>query len=208
MTTALAIIAVLVSLGALGVAIWQGNSNRRSAAAAEGAEITAQQSVDIARQSELHAKASAEAAQQVAKAEIERDHDRLAPDLGQATWDQYREPFDPADWRHLYVFRASRAYAVQVTGVWADGSTVGLVTEPPLGQIQSGSEVRVHVGAEGKVGLPDSLLLRFWPAQDGPPSSRWGCPCDRPSSPGGPAHWKQEVRLPKDLRYDVKDSLG
>jgi hypothetical protein len=79
MTTALAVAAFIVSLLALWVAWWNGNSARRSADAAEGSQQAADRAADAAKD-------SAGAARQVATAELGRDHEAYRPDLSQGNF--------------------------------------------------------------------------------------------------------------------------
>ncbi|WP_430788094.1 hypothetical protein [Actinoplanes sp. G11-F43] len=175
---------------ALALSIWALAFNRRSAAAAEDAAVTSRQASD-------HARTAAEAAEKATRVELDREHDRRAPDLSMATWQLNKEALDPAEWRDLYTFTVARPYLIKAIGVWAGGARKELDVKPE--RIGFGTEVSVVVNTRGNAAPPTSVELLFWPYRPRR-GQAWFCACGRPASPDdgdGAGHWIREITVPR-----------
>ncbi|SDT74267.1 hypothetical protein [Actinoplanes derwentensis] len=186
MTSALAVAALFISLVALAVAWWNGNSARRSADAAEGAQQAADRSADAAKD-------SAEAARQVASAELERDHESYRPDLSQAKFAYPRSrPKPPFE----YTFVPSRRYRLRAYAGKA-GEPMRDLTDGNFRAITSGVSVSIAAAEAGAEAHPDFLLLQFWPPAPAAGEEVWMCPCGRPTEPSEQPHWDMRVEVPR-----------
>ncbi|HEY6117202.1 MAG TPA: hypothetical protein VI172_14720 [Candidatus Dormibacteraeota bacterium] len=194
MTTALAIIAIIVSLAAFAVALWQGHSNRRAATAAEDAAVTSRQAADYARE-------ALDVAKQGGAVELDREHDRFAPKLSDGQWHVDEQPLDPADWKDLYTFRVSRPFLIHAYGVWPDGTKRQLAVTPD--RIGYDTPVSIVATLDSATELPVSIELLFWPPIPKGPGQWWQCRCGRSLSPEdgkGSGHWHRVVKVPDELR--------
>jgi hypothetical protein len=131
---------------------------------------------------------------------LDREHDRRAPDLSAAMWQQNAEALDPAEWRDLYTFTVARSYLIKAIGVWAGGGRKELEVTPE--RIGFGTEVSVVVNTRGNAEPPTSVELLFWPYRPRGRGQAWSCECGRPSNPDegdgdGAGHWIREVAVPR-----------
>ncbi|MEU8231972.1 hypothetical protein AB0C12_20495 [Actinoplanes sp. NPDC048967] len=199
MTTALAAIAVLISLAALTVALWQGNSNRRSAVAAEDSAVTSRESSDHARESAAHAKASAEAAARVAQAETDRDHEAYTPPLNGRFLTDSR---GTGNRDLIYVFSLDRDYEIRAVLTSANGIGTTDRTVVPRRRPKNGYEVAIQAWPQGSKQSDWAwLLVRFWPPVPQEGRARpWVCRCGQTVDAGdheGHWDWRIPVRPPQ-----------
>jgi hypothetical protein len=127
MTTALAIVAIAISLGAICVSVWNARSDSRSATAAEDSAVTSRQAADHARESVEQAKRSAESGERNALAaeEAVKHADRGAKAAESAT-EIARVSAEAsnvsaraaADLLRVELDREHDDYAPQVAGKW------------------------------------------------------------------------------------------
>ena len=195
MTTALAVTAVVISLGALGVALWQGSSNRRSAVAAEDSAVTSRQAADYARESAEHAKASAEAADRVAQSEVGRDHETYRPMVPH----QFTRVANPRTGKDnlFFEFWPKRTYRM-AADLLLEGGGMSPASIDPGPVIEAGRRTRVYIGEVGGMKLPEGLSMRFWPPEAGDPGESWQCPCGRTDD--GDFHWvwNRQIEVPPE----------
>ncbi|MGW4943441.1 hypothetical protein ACWEOZ_17855 [Actinoplanes sp. NPDC004185] len=179
----LSIIAIVISAVAIGVSVWTGLSNKRSAVAAEQALVAAEKAADASA-------ASARSAAQVAKAELERDHESYRP-RGVREFVLVRNERTGRD-NVFFDFTPDRSYRLMGDGMHEHGGRVPLSSNPgPI--LQAGHRTRLYVGELEGTPLPKSLSLRFWPPASTDPGEPWECPCDRPVSEGEDPHWVWNV---------------
>lgn len=196
MTTALAALAFIISLGALGIAGWNARSDSRSATAAEDSAVTSRQAADHARESAEHAKASAEAAEHVAQTEIDRDHEANRPTLnGDFRWET--QTSRPEVRQLVYTFQLDRPYEANALLVKVGGQTTSPrgVTGP-----YSDGKFRVHLEdwpEERTEREWEILMMRFWPPQKVDGRARpWTCRCGGELKRGEHAgHWDWSVKV-------------
>ena len=186
MTTALAVAAFMVSMLALWVAWWNGNSARRSANAAEGSQHASDRALDAAKD-------SAEAARQVATAEVGRDHESYRPDLSQGKFAHPRNrsvrPFE-------YSFVPSRRYRMRVFA-GNTGEAMWDLTGDNVRTLRSGETVTIEAAEPEAEEHPDSLLLQFWPPAPTAGEEVWTRSCGRPVEPSEHPHWDMRVEVPR-----------
>jgi hypothetical protein len=153
MATTLAISAILVSVIGLGVALWTGSFNRRSADAAEGSQHAADRAADAAKD-------SARSAAQVARAERDRDHEMYRPYVNGIFTRERSER--TGNELIFFAFTPDRSY--RMAGHAVDGQSKLPLTVPLLAP--AGVPVRFQVDdlGGGKVSSSRELIcLQFWP---------------------------------------------
>ncbi|MBO0868634.1 MAG: hypothetical protein J2P15_08730 [Micromonosporaceae bacterium] len=175
-------IAAIVGLvgGAIGVAgFFQSRSaDRRAERAAAAAEQSASAAAD-----------SAAAAQAHARIEVEREHERLAPDLPariECTETMYRKLRSS--------IRLERDFHVQVEALW-NGSRSVVV---PARLVQAGEVCvfEIEKWSRDTIAPPLEVLVRCWPPGTTDQAAHWSCPCGRPlidSGVNGSAHWERRI---------------
>jgi hypothetical protein len=171
-----------VAVIALLVALWTGKSNQRSAAAAEGAEVTSRQAADAARDSARAAEAAAESAAQVSRAERDRDHEMYRPNdprrpFGAFHWEPHFQNQAGAPEHHalFFTFTPPRNYRYGGRTTFATGGNGPLVSRPSM-ILEAGKPAKVHVDtipAEVFQSQVKELNLEFWPPADGDPGEKW-----------------------------------
>jgi type II secretory pathway pseudopilin PulG len=175
MTTALTILAIVISLGALAVSWLLG---LRSARAAE--------------KSEQHAKASAHAAERVARAEVDRDHEMYKPaQIGPESFVVEQNPRTNEE--DLFcIFTPTRSY--RISGESMNGSSPMALSMPLFNP--AGVQVKVFIDVLNPIRDMSSkteLRLRFWPPADVDDRDLWTCRCERPLGSHEAPHWEMTV---------------
>jgi hypothetical protein len=191
MTSALSIIAIMLSAVAIAVSIWTALINNRSAVAAESSAVATDRSADAAKDSARHASRSADAAERVAHAEASRDHEMYRP--------------QPPDMKTALAFDGQKPAEQSLSDLhrWPHISGGGDIirgnSRSPLGlspAIGAGEKVRVWI--DDKATPADSVNIRFWPSLPEDLGEKWECPCSGPTEPDGPAvHWEWNLPVPK-----------
>lgn len=200
MTTILAIIAILVSLGALGVAFWQGCSSRRSADTAEEALKTAQEAA-------AHAKASADAAERVAQAEVGRDHEMYKPKVNGGCELESTGWGNPDRDALVYLFTLDRDYEVMAWVKRDDGARAEARVRKPDREDRDWKILLDEVPRGQRETRWERLEVRFWPPQAvAGRAVPWTCRCEGELVPGDRAgHWEWDFRIDPQIRPRSRD---
>jgi hypothetical protein len=188
--TAIAIIALIVSVVALSVSSWDAWSDRRSATAAEDSAVSARQSADSSRQ-------SAEAAARTVQLEADRIHEELRPLVTNGHF-VFVEPPKDGELRFLtYIFWLNRPYSMTAV---VSRSDQGQPTSPRdvSGPYDDGGyRIRVGEWPRGSERPWHELTIHFWPPAGEPGrADPWTCACGRETKwREGPGHWDFPVRV-------------
>lgn len=141
------------------------------------------------------AKASAEDAQKVRKAELEREHRDYGPVLKDMEFVWKRNSRTDESLQFL-TYRLPKTYRVYGDIINENGSRTPM-HEGLGGPLEAGAVQRHHVGYAGH--QPKAVELRFFPPVDGDPGESWSCPCDRPAiadAEGKGGHWVIREEVP------------
>lgn len=194
-TTALSIIAIVLSVGALVVAGLTARYNQRSADASEASAISSDRSADAAKD-------AAESARIVAKSELGRDHRELSPDLSAARFKSIRNDRTGAsDW--FYLFTVPKTYRLQGDLMFG-GSRSPISPAGPV--LEAGVEHRVFLCTTRNQPVPDVLELRFFPPAADDPGETWTCSCSEPVATDltGRGHWVARVNVKQPPRPSMR----
>jgi hypothetical protein len=149
-------------------------------------------SARAAEKSERHAQASAQAAERVARAEVDRDHDMYKPvQIGPESFVIERNPRSGEE--NLFcVFTPTRSY--RITGESVEGNSHMPLSVPLFNP--AGVQVRMFIDVLQPIrdiSSKTELRLRFWPPAEVDNRDLWTCRCDRPLGSHEGAHWEMTV---------------
>ncbi|MEU7902192.1 hypothetical protein [Actinoplanes sp. NPDC049118] len=140
------------------------------------------------------AKDSAKSAQQVAKAELGRDHRDLAPNPEWVRFDTVQN--ERTGRTNQFIFLTPpRTYLTHADILHATGSRLP-ISFSPNNQVEGGTEGRAFI-ANSPESLPAEVEIRFFPPTEDAPGERWGCPCGVPAigDHADRGHWIMRVKV-------------
>ncbi|MEV4384159.1 hypothetical protein AB0J68_00285 [Micromonospora sp. NPDC049580] len=187
--------ALLISIGALVVAIWTGKHNRRNADAAESSATAAKDSAASSARSADAAEQAVTSANGILDIERKRQHDAYRPLQPDSPRFELIRSEHAGQLDLCFVFSLPRSYRVLGDKIERNARTTLSVDRLTLG----GSTQRVHVETlpPGRVQpLAGELHLRFWPpSPEVDEVELWTCPCGLPTHEGEVPHWEWNVTV-------------